>query len=144
VLVTLLTRLSYLALFGLLVAGGLGVPVPEELIQLTAGYLARRGTLALLPAMAFSWLGLVTGDYLLFRMGRRVGPALLSVPLVVGLGWPLAGRILEVRRDLHEVELVLAAAAILTAVTWWLVRRRRGRTGSRDRPAGPGAGPTGP
>ncbi len=209
-LVTLLTRLSYLALFGLLVAGGLGVPVPEELVQLTAGYLARRGTLSLLPAMAFAWLGLVTGDYLLFRMGRRMGPgllqsprlarwatperralverhfarhavltivvarhasgfrlpvfalagasgvrsltflladgasALLSVPLVVGLGWYFAGHVLEVKKDLREVELGVAALAVLAALAYWAFTRRRERRRARaagdDSRGAPGSG----
>ena len=44
-----LGHFTYAAVFGLLVAGGVGIPVPEELIQLTAGYLARRGVLSLVP-----------------------------------------------------------------------------------------------
>jgi len=49
VLQDLLGHFTYAAVFGLLVAGGVGVPVPEELVQLTSGYLARRGILSFLP-----------------------------------------------------------------------------------------------
>jgi len=201
-LVTLLTQLSYVAIFGLLVVGGLGVPVPEELVQLTAGYLARQGVLSLVPAVVTTWAGLVVGDYLLFRLGRRHGPALLrtrhvarvltparlafierhfarhsvltimaarhasgfrlpvfalagasrvgsvtflladglsaliSVPLVVGLGWYFAGHIQELKKDLHEIELGVAALAALAAVAWVVLTRRRERRRARDAEAG--------
>jgi membrane protein DedA with SNARE-associated domain len=218
----LLAHLTYAAVLGLLVAGGVGVPVPEELVQLTAGYLARKGVLSLLPAMGVAWLGVVAGDYLVFRMGRRLGPkvlesrpvarlltperralverhfarhailtlvaarhasglrvpvfalagasgvrsrtflladgasALVSVPVVVGLGWLFAARLQELERDLHEVEGVAAALAVAALIAWgasarWRARRAAGRearppgaevrAGPADRPHGDGRGP---
>lgn len=74
----LVGHFTYAAVFGLLVAGGVGVPVPEELVQLTAGYLARRGVLLLVPAAIVAWAGLVVGDFLLFRLGRSHGPRILE------------------------------------------------------------------
>lgn len=73
-----LGHFTYAAVFGLLVAGGVGIPVPEELIQLTAGYLARRGVLSLVPAVVVAWAGIVIGDFLLFRLGRSHGPRILG------------------------------------------------------------------
>ena len=73
-----LAHFTYAAVFGLLVAGGVGVPVPEELIQLTVGYLARRGVLSLVPGIVVAWAGLVLGDFLLFRLGRSHGPRFLE------------------------------------------------------------------
>jgi membrane protein DedA with SNARE-associated domain len=56
--------------------------------------------------------------------------ALLSVPLVVGAGWVFAGHLEEVKRDLHEVELVVAALAVLLLAGWWGLRAwRRRRSG---------------
>jgi membrane protein DedA with SNARE-associated domain len=78
VLQDLLAHFTYAAVFGLLLAGGVGVPIPEELVELTAGYLARRGVLSFLPTVALTWAGLVAGDYLLFRAGRRLGPGILD------------------------------------------------------------------
>jgi len=73
-----LAHFTYAAVFGLLVAGGVGVPVPEELIQLTVGYLARRGVLSLVPGIVVAWAGLIVGDFLLFRLGRSHGPRFLE------------------------------------------------------------------
>jgi membrane protein DedA with SNARE-associated domain len=193
----LIGHFTYAAIFGLLLAGGVGVPVPEEVIQLTSGYLARRGVLAFWPALAVTWLGLVSGDYLLFRMGRRHGPrlldsrhvarvltparrafierhfarhavltimaarhasgfrlpvfalagasgvrsrtflladgasALLSVPLVVGLGWYFAGHVEELKKHVREVELLVAVAVAAAFVGWallgWWKERRAAR-----------------
>lgn len=85
---SLLGHFTYAAIFGLLVAGGLGVPVPEELIQLTSGYLAHRGLLSFAPALVVTWAGLVIGDALLFRLARRHGPRLLAAPRVARLLTP--------------------------------------------------------
>jgi membrane protein DedA with SNARE-associated domain len=192
----LLGHFTYVAVFGLLVAGGLGIPVPEELIQLSAGYLARRGVLSLVPTVVVAWAGLVAGDYLLFRLGRAQGPrvldsrhvarvltprrrafierhfarhavltvmvarhasglrlpvfalagasgvrsvtflladglsALLSVPLVVGLGWYFAGHVEQLKRDVRWVELALAVAVAAGAGIWILAARRRERRGA--------------
>lgn len=101
----LLVHFGYLALFGLLLAGGVGIPVPEELIQLSAGYLARRGIFAFWPAAAVTWLGLVGGDLLLFRLGRAHGPRLLDAPRVA--------RVLTQRRRAF-VERHFARHAVLT------------------------------
>lgn len=79
---------TYAAILGLLVAGGLGVPVPEEMVQLTAGYLARRGVIAFLPAAAAAWCGVVAGDVIFFRLARSRGPRLLDSPRVARLLTP--------------------------------------------------------
>ncbi len=191
----LLEHFTYAALFALLVGAGVGLPVPEEMTQLAAGVLARTGRIAFWPGVAVTYAGILLGDYLLFRLGRRHGSrvlespaiarlltpsrrrfieehfsrhafltimagrhasglrlptfalagssgvstrtflladalsALLSVPLVVGLGWLFAHNLEKARRDLRELE--IAAALLLAAsiaVTWlW----RRWRSGKR-------------
>jgi len=111
VLVAFLTHFGYLALFGLLVAGGVGVPVPEEVIQLSAGYLARRGLFAFWPSVGVAWLGLVAGDFLLYRLGRAHGPRLLDSPRVA--------RVLTPSRRAFLVLIGVAA--------WWVRTWRRAR-----------------
>jgi membrane protein DedA with SNARE-associated domain len=74
----LLAHFGYVAVFALLVGGGVGVPVPEELTQLTTGVLAHEGILDLRVAMPVVWVGIVTGDAVLFLLARRNGPRLLS------------------------------------------------------------------
>lgn len=193
VLLRLLTHFGYLAIAGLLTLGGLGFPVPEELVQLTAGYLARRGPLALAPALVAAYTGIVLGDALFFHVAQRQGArlldrravarvltprrraalerhferhafltivvarhlsglrlaayalaamhgvrartfvladavsALLSVPLVVTLGYLFAARLEEVKRRVHEVELVVLGVALAAAAVVVLVKWRRGR-----------------
>jgi membrane protein DedA with SNARE-associated domain len=198
VIQSLLAHFGHAAVFSLLVAGGLGVPVPEELVQLTGGYLARRGVLSFWPTMAAAWLGIVMGDGLFFHLARRHGPRLLerrqvarlltprrraflerhfarhavltimaarhtsgfrlpayalaavhgvrlrtflvadgisamvSVPLVVWLGWFFAGHIEKLKRDLHEAELVVAAGAVLALLAWWAFVTWQARRAARE------------
>ncbi len=75
---TLLAKSGYLAVFAALAAAGLGVPIPEELTQLTAGVLAHEGILDLGIVLPVVWLGIVLGDALLFRLAQRHGPRLLD------------------------------------------------------------------
>lgn len=74
----LLARFGYVAIFGALALGGLGVPVPEELTQLTAGALAHEGFLDVRLAVPVVWLGILAGDTVLFLLARRHGPRLLG------------------------------------------------------------------
>ncbi len=204
---TLLTHFGYAAVFLLLVGAGVGLPFPEEVTQLTAGFLAHQGTFSLWPALAVTWAGIVAGDYLLFRLGRRHGvrvlasrrlqklftperrrwverhfadhdfltvlvarhasglrlpvfatagamgvptstflladglSALVSVPIVVSLGYLFASQLKTVRHHLHQAELLGLALLLAFGLVWSLVRRRRGAR--VERVAGPGGGDDG-
>jgi len=74
----LLGHFGYLAVFAALVAGGVGVPIPEELTQLTVGVLAHEGILDLRIALPVVWVGIVLGDTVLYLLARRHGPRLLE------------------------------------------------------------------
>ncbi|MFP5211846.1 MAG: DedA family protein [Acidobacteriota bacterium] len=66
---------EYPAIFGLLAVGIIGIPVPDEIILMYAGFLIRQGDLALsytaFVAIAGSLCG-VTVNYTLGRIGGRV------------------------------------------------------------------------
>jgi membrane protein DedA with SNARE-associated domain len=192
VILHLVSEFGYVMISLLLVAGGLGAPVPEELLQLTAGYLARRGTLSFVPALLSVYVGIVAGDALFFQLARSQGPrllarrsvarvltparrlalerhfarhafltivvarhlsgfrlaayalaavngvrrrtfvladavsALLSVPLVVSLGYLFAAHIEEVKRRVHAVEIGLLVLALVVAAIVVIVKLRRG------------------
>jgi membrane protein DedA with SNARE-associated domain len=199
VILRLVTHFGYAAITLLLIGGGMGAPVPEELLQLTAGYLSRRGTLSFVPALVSAYVGIVAGDALFFHLARSKGArllswrpvarvltpsrrqalerhfarhafltivvarhmsglrlaayalaavngvrprtfvladalsALLSVPLVVSLGYLFAARIEDVQHRIQHVELGLLVVALVTAVIVVVVKRRRGaRLASRD------------
>lgn len=65
---------ALLAMALALVLGCLGVPVPEEAVHATAGWLAEQGRVSLTAAWLTGWLVLVMLDLALFELGRRVGP----------------------------------------------------------------------
>jgi len=69
---------GYLAVVAALIGAGVGVPIPEELTQLTAGALAHEGILDLRLAIPLVWFGIVAGDVLLFTLARRHGERLLA------------------------------------------------------------------
>jgi membrane protein DedA with SNARE-associated domain len=73
-----LSHFGYAALFLALAVAGFGVPIPEELTQLTAGALAHEGILDLRVAVPVIWAGIVLGDTALFLLARRHGPWLLD------------------------------------------------------------------
>lgn len=73
-----LTHFGYVAIFAALTLGGLGIPVPEELTQLTAGALAHEGILDVRLAIPVVWIGILVGDAILFTLARRHGPRLLG------------------------------------------------------------------
>lgn len=77
-----LAHFGYAALLAALLAGGVGVPVPEELTQLSAGFLVSHGIFELRFALVTIWVGIVAGDALLFALARRHGPAALRAKLV--------------------------------------------------------------
>ncbi len=77
---SLLYRFTYLGMFGLLIAAGLGLPFPEDLTLLTAGYLARKGITSLWPTLVVGYVGVVIGDLLIFRVGRRLKEGIYTHP----------------------------------------------------------------
>ncbi len=77
-LLSWLMTFSYPAVFVLLLACGMGAPLSEDLIVLTGGVVAAKGG-ALLPVMmAVAWLGVISGDSLLYRIGRKLGPKAMA------------------------------------------------------------------
>jgi membrane protein DedA with SNARE-associated domain len=74
----LLEHFGYAAVFGLLFVAGVGVPIPEELTQLTAGVLSHEGYLRLAITIPVVWAGILVGDTVLFLLARRHGPRALD------------------------------------------------------------------
>ncbi len=187
----LLEHFGYLAILALLGAAGFGVPIPEELTQLTAGFLAHQGYLHFAPSIVTCWIGIVGGDFAFYSLARRHGPrilssrpvrrvltperaiwlerhfsrhafwtiaiarhasglripafalagahcvrrrtflladglsALVSVPLVVSVGYLFSHHLTEAHRDIRRVEFAILAVATAAAGVLLLVRARR-------------------
>src|SRR4051812_35626573 len=57
-----------------LLAAGVGIPLPEDLTLLGAGYLAWSGDAPLGLMWGVSLLGIIAGDSSLYWIGRKLGP----------------------------------------------------------------------
>lgn len=68
---------TYLGLFAVLMMCGLGMPIPEDVVLLTGGYLVHRGVTRYPITLAVSLFGVVAGDNSLFFMGRHFGSGLV-------------------------------------------------------------------
>jgi membrane protein DedA with SNARE-associated domain len=63
---------GYPALLALLVLTGVGSPIPEDLLLLTAGYLIFAGLFWWPLALAVSVMGVVASDLILYSAGRHI------------------------------------------------------------------------
>lgn len=77
-LTNLSSEIAYLIIFGILVACGLGFPLPEDIPLIAAGYLCWDKTIQPIPAFLVTILGVVIGDSILFYFGRKMGMKMFS------------------------------------------------------------------
>ncbi|MGH7783216.1 MAG: DedA family protein [Candidatus Binatia bacterium] len=69
----LLDHWGYAAIFGVVVLGNLGLPLPEEGVLVLAGYLVWAGRLSLAPVIITGIISAVIGDNLGYWFGRHYG-----------------------------------------------------------------------
>jgi membrane protein DedA with SNARE-associated domain len=115
--------MAYLSIFAVLVACGLGVPLPEDISLILGGYLVFLRVANLWGMVATGFLGILVGDTLIYMAGRRVG-----LRVRTGHGW-LARVVTPPRRILveglfarHGEKLVIAARFMpgVRAVTYFI------------------------
>jgi membrane protein DedA with SNARE-associated domain len=73
---------GYTLLFGLLFACGLGLPLPEDIPLLLAGFAVAQGKMHIIPAAICAWCGIIGGDCMLYRFGWKYGGHITRVPFV--------------------------------------------------------------
>jgi membrane protein DedA with SNARE-associated domain len=77
-----LTSLSpssvYETLAGILLLCGLGLPIPEDITLISAGYLAHKGVVNVHTVFVVCFLAVLAGDSVAFVMGRLFGSRLLQ------------------------------------------------------------------
>ena len=113
----------YLGVFALLLAGGLGVPIPEELPVVAAGVLSREGLAQWWLAFPVCVLGVLSGDVILYWTGHHWGERVLAWRPVRWVLSPERERHLKAAYCRHAVKTIviarhvigLRAAAFLTA-----------------------------
>jgi membrane protein DedA with SNARE-associated domain len=64
---------AYALIFGVLVACGLGVPLPEDISLILGGFLAHEGAVSLPVMIGVGFVGILLGDTFIYIAGRRVG-----------------------------------------------------------------------
>ncbi|MCK6483450.1 MAG: DedA family protein [Phycisphaerae bacterium] len=73
---------SYTGLILVLLACGLGLPLPEDVPLVISGWLVHRGYADLYLMMAAGMFGVLAGDSILFTFGRRFGERIVELPLL--------------------------------------------------------------
>lgn len=73
------SSVSYIVIVVILIACGLGLPVPEDITLLLAGILAAFGEIHLVGAIVVCFLGVLIGDTILFFIGRKMGRRVFQV-----------------------------------------------------------------
>lgn len=71
---------AYAVVFGILLACGLGLPLPEDVTLILGGYLVHAGAADLWGMLVTGYLGIAVGDSLIFFAGRRLGRSLDTAP----------------------------------------------------------------
>nr|WP_245339255.1 DedA family protein [Paenibacillus shirakamiensis] len=74
---TYLHHYGYLAMYGLLALGFVGIPVPDETLVVTFGGLTAEGHFVFWIALLMTFLGSMTGMMLSYTVGRVIGTPLL-------------------------------------------------------------------
>lgn len=79
-ILTLLERLtpygthSYFIMFGILLACGFGLPLPEDVVLVTGGILSSHGIIDIRWTIAVCMAGVLIGDGIVYFIGRFTGP----------------------------------------------------------------------
>lgn len=77
-LAQIIEQFKYVAIVGVLILCGLGLPLPEEVPILTSAVLSKLGMLDPWCALTALVVGVMLGDSVMFLMGRHWGPRLLE------------------------------------------------------------------
>ena len=77
-----ITHGSYGLMFAALVAAGMGLPLPEDIVFIAGAILAQQGKTDLTVTVIVLTLGVFIGDSVLFFLARRIGPAILDKPAI--------------------------------------------------------------
>jgi membrane protein DedA with SNARE-associated domain len=75
------TLVTLASLFVLLVAGGVGFPLPEDVTLVGSGLLARSGSVAMWQVAAVGVAAVCLADWILYLAGRRYGAGVVRHPM---------------------------------------------------------------
>lgn len=90
----------YLTLGIALVLCGVGNPIPEDLVLMTAGYLISSAQLEHWPTMIVCYIGVIVGDLLLYMLGFHYGQRIIGHPRIARLAPP--ERVARIRHNFQR------------------------------------------
>jgi membrane protein DedA with SNARE-associated domain len=73
---------GYGVLFGLLLSCGLGMPLPEDIPLMIAGYFVADGKMNLAVVSTCAWCGIMCGDCILYTLGYHFGWTITKLPII--------------------------------------------------------------
>jgi membrane-associated protein len=73
---------GYIAMFGLLFASGIGLPLPEDVPLIVAGVLIAHHSMTWAVAAPVAWFGMMCGDSALYILGYLLGWKVVHLPLL--------------------------------------------------------------
>jgi membrane protein DedA with SNARE-associated domain len=73
---------GYPVLFGLLLACGMGLPLPEDIPLFFAGLFVAQKKMNLAWACLTAWFGIIGGDCILYSLGMRFGSGITKLPII--------------------------------------------------------------
>ena len=80
-----IVHFSYAAVFFVIILGSIGIPIPEELVLLIAGYLASLGVMNLFVVIGVAMLATTIADNISYWIGRRKGVHILRSSIAARL-----------------------------------------------------------
>ena len=116
-------QFTYLGIFAVLLLGSLGVPIPEEMAIIAAAVLSHAGLVRWWLALPVCLLGVLSGDMVLYWVGRHWGENVLNWRVVRLVLTPKREQWLKAAYRRHALKTIvtarhvmgLRAAAFLTA-----------------------------
>ncbi|HEX7629442.1 MAG TPA: DedA family protein [Candidatus Methylomirabilis sp.] len=114
---------TYLGIFAVLLLGSLGVPIPEEMAIIAAAVLSHEGLIRWWLALPVCLVGVLSGDMVLYWVGRHWGENVLNWRVVRLVLTPTRAQWLQAAYRRHALKTIvtarhvmgLRAAAFLTA-----------------------------
>lgn len=100
---------SYLGLILVLLAAGFGLPIPEDIPLLAAGWLVYKGNADFTLMIATALFGVLLGDTLIFTLGRRYGMRILEHRFLRRIARPWLLARAQALYDDHGAKVLFAA-----------------------------------
>ena len=106
-------RASLIGLFFVLLGGGIGLPLPEDITLLAAGALAHQHVFKLRYVILVGFIAVVCADWIIYLAGRRYGRGIVALPVLARLFGAARLDAVQGAIERHGTRAVFAARFVL-------------------------------